>query len=90
MRELTYAQAGVEAVPAAEEMRKDPRIFYMSTDPIVPLMKEFGDKRIRATPIAEGALTGIAIGAAGSGYRPIMDWRQVTFSFVAMDQISHV
>jgi pyruvate dehydrogenase E1 component beta subunit len=85
MRELTYAQAGVEAV--AEEMRKDPRIFYMSTDPIMPLVNEFGDKRIKATPIAEGALTGIAIGAAGSGYRPIMDWRQVTFSFVAMDQI---
>ena len=85
MRELTYAQAGVEAV--AEEMRKDPRIFYMSTDPAVSLMKEFGNKRVRATPIAEGALTGIAIGAAGSGYRPIMDWRQVTFSFVAMDQI---
>jgi len=78
MRELTYAQAGVEAV--AEEMRKDPRIFYMSTDPIMPLVNEFGDKRIKATPIAEGALTGIAIGAAGSGYRPIMDWRQVTFS----------
>ena len=37
MRELTYAQAGVEAV--AEEMRKDPRIFYMSTDPIVPLVE---------------------------------------------------
>ena len=52
MRELTYAQAGVEAV--AEEMRRDPRIFYMSTDPIVPLLKEFGDKRVRATPIAEG------------------------------------
>ena len=85
MRELTYAQAGVEAV--AEEMRKDQRIFYMSTDPAVSLMKEFGNKRVRATPIAEGALTGIAIGAAGSGYRPIMDWRQVTFSFVAMDQI---
>jgi pyruvate/2-oxoglutarate/acetoin dehydrogenase E1 component len=59
----------------------------MSTDPIMPLVNEFGDKRIKATPIAEGALTGIAIGAAGSGYRPIMDWRQVTFSFVAMDQI---
>ena len=43
--------------------------------------------RMRATPIAEAALTGIAIGAAGSGYRPIMDWRQITFSFVAMDQI---
>jgi pyruvate/2-oxoglutarate/acetoin dehydrogenase E1 component len=85
MRELTYAQAGVEAV--AEEMRIDPRIFYMSTDPVAPLVKEFGEKRVKATPIAEAALTGISIGAAGSGYRPIMDWRQVTFSFVAMDQI---
>src|SRR6478735_8805084 len=65
MRELTYAQAGLEAI--TEEMRKDPRIFYMSTDPAVPLMKEFGNKRVRATPIAEGALTGISIGAAGSG-----------------------
>jgi pyruvate/2-oxoglutarate/acetoin dehydrogenase E1 component len=85
MRELTYAAAAIEAV--AEEMRRDPKIFYMSTDPIEPLVKEFGDKRIRATPISEGALTGMAIGAAGSGYRPIMDWRQVTFSFVAMDQV---
>ena len=85
MRELTYAQAGVEAV--AEEMRTDPRIFYMCTDPNMSLVKEFGEKRVKATPIAEAALTGIAIGAAGSGYRPIMDWRQVTFSFVAMDQI---
>ena len=85
MREITYVQAGLEAV--AEEMRKDAKIFYMSTDPITPLEKEFGPVRMRATPIAEGALTGMAIGAAGSGYRPIMDWRQVTFSFVAMDQI---
>lgn len=85
MRELTYVQAGLEAV--AEEMRRDGKIFYMSTDPIVPLLNEFGDKRMKSTPIAEGALTGISIGAAGSGYRPIMDWRQVTFSFVAMDQI---
>ena len=85
MREITYAAAGIEAV--AEEMRVDPKIFYMSTDTIAPLLKEFGPKRIKATPIAEGALTGISIGAAGSGYRPIMDWRQVTFSFVAMDQI---
>jgi len=85
MRELTYAQAGLEAI--TEEMRRDPKTFYMSTDAIMSLLKEFGDKRVKATPIAEGALTGIAIGAAGSGYRPIMDWRQVTFSFVAMDQI---
>src|SRR5499427_8934200 len=85
MRELTYAEAAIEAV--AEEMQRDPKIFYLSTDPIGPLLEKFGNKRIRATPIAEGALTGMAIGAAGSGYRPIVDWRQVTFSFVAMDQI---
>ena len=85
MRELTYAEAALEAV--AEEMRRDAKIFYMSTDPIGPLLQEFGEKRLRATPIAEAALTGMAIGAAGSGFRPIVDWRQVTFSFVAMDQI---
>ena len=85
MRDLTYSEAAVEAV--AEEMRRDPKIFYMSTDPIPSLLKEFGGERIRATPIAEAALTGMAIGAAGSGFRPIVDWRQVTFGFVAMDQI---
>jgi pyruvate dehydrogenase E1 component beta subunit len=85
MRELTYNEAAVEAV--AEEMRRDPKIFYMSTDAIPPLLKEFGPQRIRATPITEAALTGIGIGAAGSGFRPIVDWRQVTFCFVAMDQI---
>src|ERR1700719_3231915 len=85
MRELTYNEAAVEAV--AEEMRRDPKIFYMSTDSIPALVKEFGDKRIRATPIAEGALTGMAVGAAACGFRPIVDWRQVTFCFVAMDQI---
>jgi pyruvate/2-oxoglutarate/acetoin dehydrogenase E1 component len=59
----------------------------MSTDALPPLLKEFGPQRIRATPITEAALTGMGIGAAGSGFRPIVDWRQVTFSFVAMDQI---
>src|SRR6266436_3889578 len=81
MRELTYNEAAVEAV--AEEMRRDPKIFYMSTDPLPPLLKEFGAERVRATPITEAALTGMAIGAAGCGFRPIVDWRQVTFCFVA-------
>src|ERR1700680_4802949 len=85
MRELTYNDAALEAI--AEEMRRDPKIFYMSTDALPPLLKEFGPQRIRATPITEAALTGMAIGAAGSGFRPIVDWRQVTFAFVAMDQI---
>jgi pyruvate/2-oxoglutarate/acetoin dehydrogenase E1 component len=85
MRELTYSQAGIEAV--AEEMRREPKVFYMTTDPIAPLLAEFGSQRMRATPITEAAVTGMAIGAAGCGYRPIVDWRQVTFCFVAMDQI---
>jgi pyruvate/2-oxoglutarate/acetoin dehydrogenase E1 component len=85
MREMTYNEAALEAI--AEEMRRDPKIFYMSTDALPPLLKEFGDQRVRATPITEAALTGMGIGAAGSGFRPIVDWRQVTFSFVAMDQI---
>src|SRR6266851_3598261 len=85
MRELTYNEAALEAV--AEEMRRDPKIFYMSTDALPPLLKEFGPERVRATPITEAALTGMSIGAAGCGFRPIVDWRQVTFCFVAMDQI---
>src|ERR1700745_274252 len=85
MRELTYNEAAVEA--AAEEMRRALKIFYISTHPIGPLIKEFGAQRVRATPITEAALTGMAIGAAGCGFRPIVDWRQVTFCFVAMDQI---
>ncbi len=85
MREITYAQAGLEAVQ--EEMRREAKVFYLCTDAIPALTKEFGDKRMRATPIAESAMTGMSIGAAGSGFRPICDWRQVTFCFVAMDQI---
>ncbi len=85
MRELTYNEAALEAI--AEEMRRDPKIFYMSTDALPPLLREFGAQRVRATPITEAALTGMSIGAAGCGFRPIVDWRQVTFCFVAMDQI---
>src|SRR6201998_1211081 len=85
MRELTYNKAALEAI--AEEMRRDPKIFYMSPDALPPLLKEFGPERIKATPIIEASFTGIAIGAAGCGFRPIADWRQVTFCFVAMDQI---
>src|SRR6201988_123548 len=85
MRELTYNEAALEAV--AEEMRRDPKGFYMSTDALPPLLKEFGEERIKATPITEAAFAGMASGAAGCGFRPIADWRQVTFCFVAMDQI---
>ena len=85
MARMTYAQAGLQAV--IDEMRRDPKIFYLTTDSIPALVKEFGPQRTRPTPIAESAMTGMAIGAAGSGFRPIVDWRQVTFCFVAMDQV---
>jgi len=85
MRRISYAQAGMEAL--VEEMRRDPTTFHLSTDAPDALVEEFGSERVRATPIAEGALTGIAVGAAGSGFRPIINWSMVTFSFVAMDQI---
>jgi len=85
MRSISYGAAIMEAL--VEEMRRDPKTFHLSTDAPRPLLEEFGPERVRATPIAESALTGMAIGAAGSGYRPIVDWRLVTFCFVAMDQI---
>lgn len=85
MRQITYDQAGMEAV--TEEMRREPKSFHLGTDAPPALLKEFGAERVRATPIAESALTGIAVGAAGSGFRPIVNWSQVTFCFVAMDQI---
>lgn len=85
MREISYNRAAMEAIAA--EMRDDPTIFHLSTDVPAGLEKEFGPERVRATPIAEAAMTGMAIGAAGSGLRPIVNWSMATFCFVAMDQI---
>ena len=85
MREISYADAGMEAL--IEEMQRVPTTFHLSTDAPPPLVEKFGISRVRGTPIAEGALTGMGIGAAGSGFRPIIDWRMITFSFVAMDQV---
>jgi pyruvate dehydrogenase E1 component beta subunit len=85
MREITFQKALEEAV--AEEMRRDPRVFTMATDFTGDPAKEFGPERVRFTPISEAVLTGMGLGAAGCGFRPIVNWRMVTFSFVAMDQI---
>lgn len=85
MREISYGRAGMEAL--VEEMRRDPTTLHLATDAPPSLVEEFGEARIRATPIAENAFSGIAIGAAGSGLRPIVNWSMVTFCFVAMDQI---
>ena len=85
MRQISYAAAGLEAV--LEEMHRDPQTIHLATDAPGRLVKEFGSQRVRGTPITEAAFTGLALGAAGSGYRPIVNWSMVTFSFVAMDQI---
>lgn len=85
MREITFAQALDEAI--AEEMRRDARVITLGTDFTGNPLKEFGPSRVRFTPISESVLTGMGLGAAGCGYRPIVNWRMVTFSFVAMDQV---
>jgi pyruvate/2-oxoglutarate/acetoin dehydrogenase E1 component len=85
VRQITYQQALDEAV--AEEMRRDPRVFTMATDFTGDPIREFGPRRVRFTPISESVMTGMGLGAAGCGFRPIVNWRAVTFSFVAMDQV---
>ena len=85
MREITFAQALEEAL--IEEMERDERVITLATTRAPGLENKFGDKRVRFTPISEAAFTGIGLGAAGSGFRPVVHWGMVTFSFVAMDQI---
>jgi pyruvate/2-oxoglutarate/acetoin dehydrogenase E1 component len=85
MREITFTQALEEAM--IEEMERDERVITMATRRASGLENKFGDKRVRTTPISESAFTGIGLGAAGSGFRPVIHWGMVTFMFVAMDQI---
>jgi pyruvate/2-oxoglutarate/acetoin dehydrogenase E1 component len=84
MRKITYDQAAAEAL--MEEFRRDPKTVHLSTDIPPDLRQEFGDARIRQTPISEASFVGAAIGLAGSGFRPVVNVRMATFGFVAMDQ----
>src|SRR5438067_6538046 len=85
MREISFQKALDEAV--AEEMRRDARVITLGTDFTGDPIKEFGPARVRFTPISEAVLTGMGLGAAGCGVRPIVNWRMVTFSFVARDKV---
>lgn len=85
MRKIDYGSAGMEALQ--EEFRREEKTVHLSTDVHIPLRQEFGEARIRATPISESAFVGAAIGLAGAGFRPVVDIRMATFGFVAMDQI---
>lgn len=82
---LTYA-AAIDAAVAAE-MRADDSVFTMGTSMPAAAVEEFGAARVRVTPISEPAMTGIAVGAAGAGKRPVVNWRNITFAMNSFDQL---
>ncbi len=93
-REVTLGQAIREAL--AEEMRRDPRVFIMGEDVaeagtafkvLTGLVEEFGPSRVIDTPISEAGITGLGVGGAMTGMRPIVDIMFGDFIGLAMDQI---
>jgi pyruvate/2-oxoglutarate/acetoin dehydrogenase E1 component len=99
MAEMSIAEALRQAI--REEMARDPRVFCIGEDigieggfggaftVTLGLSEEFGHERILDTPISEEGLTGVAIGAAMAGLRPIADVQYGDFLFNAMDQIAN-
>ncbi|QBD78531.1 alpha-ketoacid dehydrogenase subunit beta [Ktedonosporobacter rubrisoli] len=94
LKEMTYAEAVREAL--SEEMRRDPRVFLMGEDVGIyggafgvtrGMLEEFGEERIRDTPISEAALAGAGTGAALTGMRPVVEFQFSDFMGIAMDQI---
>src|SRR6266566_1444276 len=93
-RELTYAQAVREAL--AEEMRRDSRVCILGEDVaeagtpfkvLSGLVEEFGRERVIDTPISEAGFTGIGVGAAMTGLRPVVDIMFGDFLTLIMDQM---
>ncbi|MFH1241896.1 MAG: alpha-ketoacid dehydrogenase subunit beta [Pseudomonadota bacterium] len=91
-RTISFLQALNEAM--AEEMRRDPSVFVLGEDVRIGafgqtagLIKEFGEERVLNTPIAENAITGVAMGAAMNGQRPVLELMFCDFAMLAMDQI---
>jgi pyruvate/2-oxoglutarate/acetoin dehydrogenase E1 component len=94
MRSILYKEAVRDAL--REEMRRDERVFllgldigrfggtYKATD---GLWQEFGDERVRDTPLSEAAIAGAAVGAAMTGLRPVAEIMYMDFTAIAMDQI---
>ena len=93
-RELTFGQAVREAL--AEEMRRDSRVCIFGEDVaeagtpfkvLSGLVEEFGTERVLDTPISEAGFTGIAVGAAMTGLRPVVDIMFGDFITLTMDQM---
>ena len=79
-----------------EEMQRDESVFLMGEDIGVfqgafkvtaGLLEEFGEKRVRDTPISENTIVGMGVGAAMTGLRPVVELMTINFSLLAMDQI---
>jgi acetoin:2,6-dichlorophenolindophenol oxidoreductase subunit beta len=96
LRELTFGDAIKEAI--AEEMRRDPKVVLMGEDVaeagttfkvLTGLVDEFGKDRIIDTPISEAGFTGIGVGAAMTGMRPIVDIMFGDFLMIIMDQVAN-
>ena len=96
MREITYADAVREAM--SEEMRRDKDVFFMGEDIGVyngafgvskGMIQEFGEERVRETPISETAFVGSAVGSAMMGMRPIVELMFSDFMTVCWDQIAN-
>ena len=91
---LSYREALNQAM--REEMRRDPRIFligeevgyYQGAFKVTKgFVEGFGPQRVVDTPITEAGFTGLAIGAAMAGLRPIVELMTMNFGIVALDQI---
>lgn len=94
MKEIAFRDAIRDAM--SEEMRLDKSIFLMGEEVAEyngaykasqGMLDEFGPDRVIDTPIAELGFAGIAVGAAGNGLRPIVEFMTFNFSLVAIDQI---
>ena len=94
MSVMTYREALNQAL--REEMRRDPRVFVIGEEVGLyegaykvtqGLLKEFGDRRVVDTPIAESGFTGVGIGAAMLGLRPVVEMMTFNFALLALDQI---
>ncbi len=94
MREIQYREALREAM--SEEMRRDPSVLLMGEEVAEyngaykvsqGMLEEFGAKRVIDTPIAELGFSGIGVGAAMNGIRPIIEFMTFNFSLVAIDQV---
>jgi pyruvate dehydrogenase E1 component beta subunit len=91
---MTYREALRLAL--AEELRRDERVFLMGEEVGVfegsykvtaGLLEEFGEDRIRDTPISEEGFVGAAVGAAMAGQRPVVEIMTLNFILIAMDQV---